>query len=76
MTFVYMFTHDLIISQGYAPRGRGIIPERIQDDKNDVSYIFEEHIYEVLTSYYPSGLNILEKKLKSWKIKLKKRRKY
>jgi hypothetical protein len=24
------FTHDLIISQGYAPRGRGIIPEKIQ----------------------------------------------
>jgi hypothetical protein len=30
MTFEYMFTHDLIISQGYAPRGRGIIPEKIQ----------------------------------------------
>jgi hypothetical protein len=30
MTFEYMFTHDLIISQGYAPRGRGIIPEKIK----------------------------------------------
>ena len=31
MTFVYMFTHDLIISQGYAPKGTG---NYSRDDSN------------------------------------------
>jgi len=41
MTFEYMFTHDLIISQGYAPRGRGIIPEKIKKNHHALSPLYQ-----------------------------------
>lgn len=37
--------------------------EPVQYDENDTSYIFEDIIYEGLTSYYPRGLAILENEI-------------
>ena len=45
-----------------------------QYDENNISYIFEEDIYDILTTYYPSGYNILEEEIEELesKIRIKK----
>jgi len=42
-----------------------------QYDENDISYIFNEIIYEQLISYYPSGINILTEEIENLKDKIR-----